>query len=131
LSRREDFQDREWADCLGSSSFSLVSLAIIPWVSGIEVLNALRASSPGPTLGWFHYPRRDLLLECGAGGALAGVWGCPQPREHSQARCISLDVGAPPMPAGVRGILFNVLGGGRYMGIGRGRYSFSYKETNS
>lgn len=35
------------------------------------------------------------------------------------------------MQAGVRGILFNVLGGGRDVGIGRGGYSFSYKEINS
>lgn len=103
--------DKEWAECLGSGGF-----ACVPrhhprgvWHQDTECTEGI---VPRPTLGLSHQARRDQPLKRGAGGGVSG-WHLAVPPEHFQATCGFWMWEVPLMQAGVRGILFNVLGGGR------------------
>lgn len=89
-----------------------MSLVTIPGVSGIRTLNAPRASSPGQPLACLTRPGGTGHSSVGLGGCVSG-WHLAVPPEHFQATCGFWMWEVPLMQAGVRGILFNVLGGGR------------------
>lgn len=133
--RGEDFQDGEWADCLGTSVFWFFLTPVSchhplgdrqQGAEGTEGIVPRPNLRPGPAA-----PGGLSRWAVGPGGPGWRSGGAPSPQSLSKRDATGWTWGVPPMPAAVRGILFNVLGGGGYTGIGRGRYSFGYKEINS